>query len=157
MEPNDGVAVVHNQLHPGDFLASFQTRGDMPPQRRVVLVVEDEPIILIALAAHLDDKGFAVREAHCAADAIAILEEPGCPIDLVFSDVRMPGEMDGFGLSRWIFENHPNVPVILASGNLGQITALENLCGAEALHKPYTFDTATDRIKSALGRCGSRN
>jgi DNA-binding NtrC family response regulator len=116
----------------------------------VVLVVEDEPLILMALAAHLDDRGFTVREACCAAEAIAILEEPGCPIDLVFSDVRMPGEMDGFGLSKWIFENHPNIPVILASGNLGQLSVLENLCGAGTMAKPYSFDAATAKITLAI-------
>ena len=116
----------------------------------MVLVVEDEPLILMALAAHLDDKGFTVREACCAADAIAILEKPGCPIDLVFSDVRMPGAMDGFGLSRWIFENRPNVPVILASGNVGQLSVLENLCGAQAMAKPYSFDAATEKITLAI-------
>src|ERR1017187_8274182 len=105
-------------------MASFKTMGGLPTQRRVVLIVEDEVLICLALATHLADKGFTVREAHCAADAIAILEERGCPIDLVFSDVRMPGEMDGFGLSRWILENRPNVSVILASGNVGQLAVV---------------------------------
>jgi DNA-binding NtrC family response regulator len=134
----------------GECLANFKTISDLPPQRRVVLVVEDEHLILMALAAHLGDKGFSVREACCAADAIAILEEPGCLIDLVFSDVRMPGEMDGFGLSRWIFENRPNVPVILASGNVGQLAVLENLCGAGTMAKPYDFDVATAKITLAI-------
>ena len=116
----------------------------------MVLVVEDEPLILMALVAHLDDRGFTVREACCAAEAIAILEEPGCPIDLVFSDVRMPGEMDGFGLSKWIFDNHPNIPVILASGNLGQLSVSENLCGAGTMAKPYSFDAATAKITLAI-------
>jgi DNA-binding NtrC family response regulator len=119
------------------------------PPRRVVLVVEDEVLICLALASHLADKGFIVRQAHCAADAIAILEEPGCPIDLVFTDVRMPGEMDGFGLSRWVFENHPNVPVILASG-VAQLAALENFCGATTLAKPYDFDAAAAKIALAI-------
>ena len=131
-------------------MASFKTMGGLPTQRRVVLIVEDEVFICLALASHLADKGFTVREAHCAADAIAILEEPGCAIDLVFSDVRMPGEMDGFGLSRWIFENRPNVPVILASANVGQLSVLENLCGAGTMAKPYDFDAATAKITLAI-------
>ena len=109
--------------------------GSTPPvqHRRLVLVVDDEPIIRVALAEHLKEKGFQVREARTAAEAVAILEEPGCIVNLVFSDVRMPGEMDGLGLSRWIFENRPNIPVILASGDRGKTTAMQDLCGAETM------------------------
>lgn len=124
--------------------------GGLPAHKQVVLVVDDEPIIRLALVCHLEEKGFEVREAGCAADAIAILEEPGCVVNLVFSDVRMPGEMDGLGLSRWIFENRPNIAVILASGDLGKATAMDDLCGAEAMAKPFSFDTATDKIREAI-------
>ena len=79
-----------------------------PRRGKVVLVVEDEPMIRLALCTHLEEKGFEIREAACAADAVTILQEPGCPVNLVFSDVRMPGEMDGLGLSKWVFENRPN-------------------------------------------------
>jgi DNA-binding NtrC family response regulator len=107
-------------------------------------------VIRLALAVHLEEKGFEVREAGNAADAVTILEEPGCIVNLVFSDVRMPGEMDGIGLSRWIFENRPNVAVILASGDLGKTTAMDDLHGAEAIGKPFNFETATDKIRAAI-------
>ena len=123
-----------------------------PHRRKVVLVVEDEPMIRLALGTHLEDKGFAVREAACAADAVAILQEPGCPVNLVFSDVRMPGEMDGLGLSKWVFENRPNIPVILASGDLGKEAAMKDLCGVEAITKPYNFDMAADKIRDLIAR-----
>jgi DNA-binding NtrC family response regulator len=117
-----------------------------------VLVVEDEPMIRLALCTHLEEKGFVIREAACAADAIAILQEPGCPVNLVFSDVRMPGELDGLGLSKWVFENRPNIPVILASGDLGKETAMKDLCGVEALAKPYNFDAAADKIRDLIAK-----
>lgn len=126
--------------------------GGMPPKGRVVLVVEDEPMIRLALCTHLEDKGFDVREAACAADAIAVLEEPGCPVSLVFSDVRMPGAMDGLGLSKWVFENRPNIPVILASGDMGKETAMKDLCGVEAITKPYSFDAAADKIRAVMAK-----
>ena len=132
--------------------------GGMPPKGQVVLVVEDEPMIRIALCTDLEARGFEIREAACAADAIEILREPGCPVDLVFSDVRMPGAMDGLGLSRWVFENRPNIPVILASGDLGKETAMKDLWGAEAIVKPYGFDAAADRIRELMaGRRLSRS
>lgn len=123
-----------------------------PASRKIVLVVDDEPMIRMALADHLEGKGFEVREAGNAAEAIAILQESGCIVNLVFSDVRMPGEMDGLGLSRWIFENRPNIPVILASGDLGKTTAMGDLCGAEAMTKPYSYETASDKIQAAINR-----
>jgi DNA-binding NtrC family response regulator len=124
--------------------------GGRPAHKQTVLVVDDEPMIRFSLAVHLEEKGFEIKEAGSAAEAIAILQEPGCAINLVFSDVRMPGEMDGIGLSRWIFENRPNVAVILASGDLGKTIAMDDLCGAEAMSKPYDYDAATQRIAEAI-------
>jgi DNA-binding NtrC family response regulator len=124
--------------------------GPTPPHKQVVLVVEDEPIIRFGLALHLEENGFQVIEAESAADAIAILQEPGCIVNLVFSDVRMPGELDGIGLSRWIFENRPNIAVILASGELGKATAIKDLCGAETMTKPFDYGSLTTRIRAAI-------
>ena len=91
-----------------------------------------------------------VIEADDAPSAIAVLQDPGCIVDLVFSDVRMPGAIDGIGLSRWIFENRPNVPVILASGEVGKATAIQDLCGAETMTKPFDFSTLTSTIHAAI-------
>jgi DNA-binding NtrC family response regulator len=124
--------------------------GGAASRRQVILVVEDEPIIRFGLALHLEESGFQVIEADDAPSAIAVLQEPGCIVDLVLSDVRMPGEIDGIGLSRWIFENRPNVPVILASGEVGKATALQDLCGAETMTKPFDFSTLTSTIHAAI-------
>jgi DNA-binding NtrC family response regulator len=124
--------------------------GGATPHRQVILVVEDEPIIRFGLALHLEESGFQVIEAYDAASAIAVLQEPGCMVDLVFSDVRMPGGIDGIGLSRWVFENRPNLPVILASGEIGKATALQDLCGAETMTKPFDFGSLTTKIHAAI-------
>ncbi len=124
--------------------------GGRSPHKQVVLVVEDEPIIRFGLALHLEESGFHVIEAESAADAIAVLQEPGCLVNLVFSDVRMPGELDGIGLSRWIFENRPNIAVILASGELGKAIAVQDLCGAETMMKPFDYGSVTNRIHAAI-------
>ena len=126
--------------------------GGASPRRRIILVVEDEPIIRFGLAVHLEECGFEVIEAEDACSAIAVLQTPGRMVDLVFSDVRMPGAMDGIGLSRWIFENRPNVPVILASGEVGKATAIQDLCGAETMTKPFDFSNLTTRIHAAIAK-----
>jgi DNA-binding NtrC family response regulator len=126
------------------------TEGDPSPHKQIVLVVEDEPIIRFSLAMYLEESGFDVREAENAAEAINILQEPGCLVSLVFSDVRMPGEMDGIGLSRWIFENRPNIAVILASGEIGKTTAVQDLCGAEIMPKPFDYGSVNAKIQAAI-------
>jgi DNA-binding NtrC family response regulator len=71
-------------------------------------------------------------------------------VDLVFSDVRMPGPMDGCGLARWIVENKPELPVILATGDLGKANAAAGLSGIETFAKPYDFDAAVRKIRDTI-------
>src|SRR5262245_21192751 len=84
-----------------------------------VLLVEDEPLIRLAVADYLRECGFKVLEAGSADDALAILTatKPEFRIDVLFSDVRMPGKLDGFGLARWVREHRPALPVLLGSGD----------------------------------------
>jgi len=83
-----------------------------------VLIVEDEVLIREAVTDHLRECGFLVLEACDAEEAIEILEA-GVDIDVVFSDIRMPG-MGGVALAKWVSENRPGTPVFLASGNMGK-------------------------------------
>ena len=66
-----------------------------------VLVVDDEPAIRGVVCEYLRDCGMNPIAAENADQAMALITE-GTSIDLVFSDVRMPGTLDGFGLARWI-------------------------------------------------------
>ncbi|HUO01929.1 MAG TPA: response regulator [Rhizomicrobium sp.] len=114
-----------------------------------VLVVEDEPLILQDVSSHLDDCGFRVLEAENADQAvILLLQHP--EIDLVFTDVRMPGKMDGLDLARWVLENRPGLPVMIATGDLGRATAMHELCGAETFLKPYDHEKIVERMLKAL-------
>jgi DNA-binding NtrC family response regulator len=117
-----------------------------------VLVVDDEALIRMAMADHLESAGFAVVEAANAADAIAILSRPDCDVNLVFSDVRMPGDLDGVGLGKWVLQNHPDIPIILASGETGKATAIGELSGVQVLLKPYSYDAVTHLISAAVAR-----
>src|SRR5687767_15993857 len=79
-----------------------------------ILVVEDNVLIRMVIATYLRDCGFRVIEAVNADEAIVVLEQSEIRIDVVFSDVEMPGTLDGFGLNRWVREHRAHVPVILA-------------------------------------------
>jgi DNA-binding NtrC family response regulator len=72
-------------------------------------------------------------------------------IDLVFSDIRMPGDMDGRALASWVRENHPSVQVILTSGysRSREHEAIENV---SYLAKPYTGQILLARIRKMLSQ-----
>jgi CheY-like chemotaxis protein len=112
-----------------------------------VLLVEDEILIRSAVAEFLRGAGYRVIEAADAGEAVAIFAS-GTQIDLVFSDVNMPGPMDGVGLVRWIADHHPGIPVILTSAISHARRAGQS--GAGFLPKPYRLAEAVRRIASLL-------
>ena len=120
-------------------------------QRPTILLVEDEPPILIALSDFLKENGFATLEAADAVKAIQIIKSNPIGIDLVFSDVKMPGDMDGFGLAMWVRTNRPKLPIILCSGDAKKLDAVEQL-GPEVpfLAKPYDLKLLVAQIRQSL-------
>jgi DNA-binding NtrC family response regulator len=82
---------------------------------RTVLVVEDDFLTRWSASDFLRERGYRVIEATDAADAISVFA-CGTPVNAVFSDVNMPGEMNGHDLAEWIKKHHPNVPILLTSG-----------------------------------------
>lgn len=101
----------------------------------VVLVVEDEAIIRMNAVALIEDAGHDVIEAANTDEAILQLETRS-DIRVVFSDVEMPGSMDGLRLLHAIRERWPPVVLILASGRVSP-TASDMPAGTVFLQKPY--------------------
>ncbi|PZO01444.1 MAG: hypothetical protein DCF30_07350 [Hyphomicrobiales bacterium] len=87
------------------------------PPRLTVLVVEDEPLIRMNAILTIEDAGYNVIEASNADEALALLETHP-EIDIVFSDIEMPGSMDGLKLIHAVRERWPSVILILASGRV---------------------------------------
>ena len=127
--------------------------ASQPPQ--TVLVVEDEVLIRLVIAEYLRECGYRVHEAANADEALAVLEAPNVAVDIVFSDVIMPGSMDGFALARWIRANRPQIDVVLTSGIDRSAEIAGVLCEAgPLLEKPYEPQSVVDRIKQLLARVG---
>lgn len=93
--------------------------SDVRPTGRkpVILVVEDEPDERFLAAEMLEETGFEVVEAETAERALAILNDRGDEVAVVFSDVRTPGTIGGFELARIIGVTWPRVRVLLTSGD----------------------------------------
>ncbi|WP_322032878.1 response regulator [Paraburkholderia sp. J76] len=92
-----------------------------------ILIAEDDALVRAGVAEELRAAGFSVIEANCADDALTYVREGG-KIDLVFSDIQMPGTLDGRQLAEVIARDHPGIPVILTSGEtLPDVSALATL------------------------------
>jgi PAS domain S-box-containing protein len=98
-----------------------------------VLLVEDNPEVATVSTGLLEQLGVHVRWATDASAALAELEKDG--IDIVFSDVVMPGKMDGIGLAKIIREKNPKIPILLVTG----YSASTQEAGSQfpILRKPY--------------------
>ena len=118
-----------------------------------ILVVEDEVLIRLVIADYLRDCGYKVHEAVSGEEAIAILQAPEVSIDVVFSDVEMPGSMDGFALARWVRANKPGLEVILTSGIERSADIAATLCEAGPLMtKPYSSQDVVDRLRQLAAK-----
>ena len=104
------------------------------PNKTKVLIVEDEAIIRISAAATLEDAGYGVWEAANSTEALRVLKQQ--EINLLVTNVRMPGEMDGLDLVTCVRHRHPAIRALVVSGNSSAGEARE--AGAYAfLAKPY--------------------
>lgn len=118
-------------------------------QRTRVLVVEDEILIRIMLSDQLRDAGYQVIEASTADEALALLEI--CHPDLIVSDVRMPGSIDGMGLLAVVRKTLPMLPVIITSAHLQSTVAMAE--GAtHFIAKPYLMESVVQAVKAELAK-----
>ena len=126
--------------------AARSTMGEpVPAPPLTILVVEDDMLVRSLVAAYLRESGFAVIEATSADDALRVLQAD-VEVDIVFSDIQMPGSMDGFGLAQWVRCERPWLKVVLTSG--AACTATE----AGVLAKPYDHGELERHIRSLLAR-----
>ena len=103
--------------------------------RPAVLVVEDEPIIRMDAVGMIEDAGFRAYEASTADDGIILLEKHP-DIGILFTDIDMPGSMDGVGLTHLVRDRWPTTKIIVASGALEKVKASLPQ-GAQFFPKPY--------------------
>ncbi len=112
-----------------------------------ILVVEDEFLIRAMLSEELREAGYQVIEACDATEALVVLKT--ISPDLIISDVRMPGPLDGLDLLARVRGTTPSLPVIITSGHLSPSQAL--IEGATRfVAKPYLIEAVVDAVREAL-------
>lgn len=121
----------------------------MPPKNKnVVLVVEDEPLILMDAMQAFEDAGFEVVDAYDVEHALVRLSERP-DIRAVFTDVNMPGRFDGVQLARMVHERRPEVVIIVTSGAV-KVRRDDLPEGGQFIPKPYRGDHVARLIDELL-------
>ena len=100
-----------------------------------VLVVEDEFFIADWIAEALSEQGFTVQTVSNAADALKHLAT--APVDVLFTDINLPGGMDGAALALRARELLPHLPVVYASARVSSLDPKMRLPGSSIVVKPY--------------------
>jgi CheY-like chemotaxis protein len=118
---------------------------------KTVLIAEDELSIPTVLAEHLHDCGFEVMATANTHEAMQLLSD-GVSIDVLFADVRMQGEINGFGLTSWVRQNYPKVRIIMTSGVDRAAHQASELCdGTHNLRRPSDPASLAAEIRRLAG------
>jgi PAS domain S-box-containing protein len=118
-----------------------------------VLLVEDNPDVQSVAASMLEELGYTVRTADSAARALDVLQS-AAKIDLVLTDIVMPGSIDGLGLAKQISRDHPGIKILLTTG-YSQATS-DSRTPFAVLRKPYQLATMGRAVRNALDQPGGR-
>jgi PAS domain S-box-containing protein len=123
------------------------------PSEGTILMVEDNPEVAHVTASLLEQLGYQVMRADNAMDALSALQR-GDKIMLVFSDIVMPGNMNGFALAQEISNRYPQLPVLLTSGysDVAQTAASQ----FRILRKPFQLHALEKAIREALEHARAR-
>lgn len=111
-----------------------------------VLFVDDESLVLTMAETILTDFGYKVLTANDGPKALALLSQPGTKVDLIITDLVMPG-MGGRELAERIRQTNPDLPIMSTSG---YVIPEEKKSGAAFLQKPFTSTELLLKVKSAL-------
>lgn len=160
-EPGCGTAVFLHLPRAVGIDAGKEESGADPGEQqpgvlqgvgRTVLVVDDNPDVAAFACGLLEELGYATHRAGSAAEALAVLTD-GVKVDAVFSDVVMPGGVDGVELATALRSSFPRVGVVLATGYSARLACGGAPEGVETLLKPYR----PDELAAALGRALARS
>src|SRR5882757_2102982 len=120
----------------------------------VVLVVEDEMLLRLRAVDMVEDAGFTSVEAVDADEAVAILESRS-DIALLFTDIQMPGSMDGLKLAHAVYKRWPPIKIILVSGQL-KLANIDIPPDSRFFGKPLEAKVMIAQMQSMIGDAGNR-
>ena len=120
--------------------------GTPPP---VVLVVEDEPLLRMLAVDVVEEAGFIAIEAGDADEAVILLESR-TDITLLFTDINMPGSMDGLKLAHAVRDRWPPIKILVVSGKQ-QFQSFDLPSNSCFVGKPYQASALVEELRSLVG------
>ncbi len=141
----DGV-VDNRHERPQDDQAKRQGKGEK------VLIVEDNKEVRELAVAILDQEGYSVVEAANADDALRVLDGHPEQFDMLFTDIIMPGNMNGVALAKEVKSKTPDMAVLVTTGFADDVHGHTNSAAFETIYKPYMPDELAKKIRSVLNR-----
>ena len=115
----------------------------------VVLVVEDEPLLRMLAVEVVEEAGFIAIEARDADEAVTLLESR-TDIALLFTDINMPGSMDGLKLAYAVRDRWPPIKILVVSGKQ-QLQISDLPSNSWFVRKPYQTAALVDELRSLVG------
>ncbi len=165
-QQSGGTATIYSEVGRGTTVNIYLPRVDEAGQPlkgelqarpvpastgETVLLVEDNPAVREVAQKRLQLLGYKVIEAENGPEAIERLERRSDDIDVVFSDVVMPGGLSGYDLAGWMTENAPDVKVLLTSGYPGEVAdARGEAPTVRLLRKPYSGTELARALRAVL-------
>jgi PAS domain S-box-containing protein len=147
------IYLPRRQAVPAETVQAPPTQPIVPGQG-TILVVEDNAEVADITASLVEQLGYQASRAENAADALNRLQR-GDKIDLVFSDVVMPGGMNGIALAQEIGNHYPHIPVVLTSGYSDVVQTAQTRFAI--LRKPFQLSALEKSIREALERGAARD
>jgi signal transduction histidine kinase len=159
-----GYLHVYSELNHGSvfriYLPRFIEEGEeeqtpekiiSPSGRETILVVEDDEDVRSVAVSMLTKLGYCVLQAESGREALEILKRENRSIDLLFTDIVMPGGMNGIDLVVQMREYYPQIKALFTSGYTENAIPNYNFCaGEELISKPYRRDVLATRIRKVL-------
>ena len=119
--------------------------------RNVVVIVEDDALLRLHAVDLIEEAGFIALEAENADEAVAILEQRS-DIVLLFTDINMPGSMDGLKLAHAVRDRWPPIKIIVVSGQV-ELTQNDLPAGSRFFGKPFETDKMISELRSMIAGC----
>jgi CheY-like chemotaxis protein len=120
----------------------------------IALVVEDEALLRILAVEVVEEAGFTAIEARDADEAVVLLESR-TDITLLFTDINMPGSMDGLKLAHAVRDRWPPIKILVVSGNQ-RLHSSDLPTDSCFVGKPYQASALVDELRSMFSSCESR-
>ncbi|HEY8575239.1 MAG TPA: response regulator [Devosia sp.] len=113
------------------------------------MYVEDDPLVAFPIEMMLAEAGYEVTTVSNGPGALLELQR-GRPLDLLLTDIRLPGNVDGWAIANKARELMPDLPVLYVSGDSAEEWAKKGVPSSAMLRKPFDFETALTAVRQAL-------